>query len=1098
MRSPPRALLVLVAFASAGEALAQPEERVTQPLEPRRHRHVWHKNGAPLKDIEFTYSGRIAHGAQDVQVSVSAEVQYHLRETGGVATEIAFSGADWPMNRVEVTYADGTTAAEEGSFFKNGVTVTFPARGPVTRVTVHGALVSYAWSVEWRLAQARLPTVTRAGLVRMDPETALLDLVPLQFFRVAAELDGDVPAELRKTAVLRNPRTGATLDVALTLARLPGGPHLLSEPVLLGVPDTPNDVPQLAACPGDTLELSVDSARATAVVRPGDTTFDPDPCAPPPPPERFALQAVGATTRTFDPASDPRSAPLEVLLLDEAGAPLPDEEVVWQLRQTGEAYATTTDAEGRARLDFAVVERGRFVAVAEGVPLGEPLVDRVRRPQDPPFYDVDVAPLDPIIALGVAAPVAFQVELVRPNAIELFTRGGRLEHLLHEQRFFIRVWPGRRIRDRTRPLDVELATSAGDRLTVALPRTDGGVFESTTPLYLANGANHADLRLDAGANPRGQLRVTALDVTLAVRAYPTELDYRYEEGRDMLALVEDALEAAVAAPDLTPEEQANLRDRLALVGQANRWARARLSTSYKAALVYTYLGLVALEAGGLGEAVDESVNAAADAYHRAHPGWHPFPISVRETAPPAIRFGFEVERDRVIHAFALTRSANFAVVLAAVQGLFPELTWRALLHGLREVVVAPGLAAYTAITGWTADGEVATSMQRFVGGVEALLGLVVLAETAVALAALGRSAQALLQRFRAGRAASRGLELDAAALGEGLTVARQEAVEALEAAQAAQRRERTRQRYTAKVDRANAQLDELRQRRAELQGGRQALVDELAAKERDLAARVARGETRNKGRQAAIGVARRKLQRLEGRMAKLDQRIAKRRARKLRAYQALGNIERLGLSRAEVEALIQARRLPDPFDRVADTFVHKLYEDQVTGALPGFSKGKGVVVRTSHPSVLGDAFGEPLTQPRRQHRTARPVPDHVNETTLDMADSKFYDFDTRTSDTYRRAAAREIAETVEKARLVQRERVRARRRANDLPVDGPDGEDLVNQVVYQRQVTIVTPTTVPPEVQAMIRLLVGKRSASQLRFRVIAPDLAGWAARSRF
>jgi hypothetical protein len=114
--------------------------------------------------------------------------------------------------------------------------------------------------------------------------------------------------------------------------------------------------------------------------------------------------------------------------------------------------------------------------------------------------------------------------------------------------------------------------------------------------------------------------------------------------------------------------------------------------------------------------------------------------------------------------------------------------------------------------------------------------------------------------------------------------------------------------------------------------------------------------------------------------------------------------------------------------------------------------------------------------------------DHINYETLDVADSKYYDFpDGMTEEAMRTAAAR-IADTVEKGRMVQAQLVRNRRIEQGLPLD----DDLIWQVVSTRSVTIITPTGIPPRVMTLIKQLVGPRAAARLRFRVVEPQIDRW------
>ena len=950
------------------------------------------------------------------------------------------------------------------------------------------------------------PKIVRLEYKRMDSETALKDLVPLQFFRVVATLDQKPIPGHSETIVITNNRTKKNVSVKLT----PFGKNkwLVSPMILVGLPDTPNLAPQIPSCPNDEIITQSGKLLKKIKVAHGDTTFHPAPCKPLPPPAAYTLTAVGSLKVQYNIQSNPKPTPLRVQLKDDQGKAVEGEEIIWLSKTTGEAFVTETNKKGIAVLDFMVSNRGIYHAVAEGLKIGNGYVDKNLNPKaTASYYDFEVAPKNPLIAIGVSnTPPAFKIDFVRPTTIEIWTRkSSNITSVLYDDRFFIRIWPGRYIYKRTKPVTVTLRGSSGDQFTIQAKRTGAKVFETQTPCYANDSSLHSDNRLKV---PKylGKIRIMVLGSKATLPVYPTKHDRLYEEAIKRLALVEDVLTAAAKSPGLDKTQKANLKQKSGLVAKANRWMRERLTKPYKIALINTYLGLALMQPSELGAKINVSALKAEAAYNQRYAGKRPFPISIRIARPTIMRFHTTVERDKVLAAFLIVRTKNFKVVAKAIRGLF-DISVQKIMKGLKHAIISPGLSLYTAVTGWTIDGERATTYQQVVGGVEAAIGLLALAETAVRLVSFARASSSFVKRVATGRSKSADLDFAHPNASSGLTVAKEVAEDAVKAAKATKRRKRRLKTYLTKVDAAGKNLVDLKKKRGSEHKLRKKLETELAQKKTELATRQAQGKTKNKGREKAIGVLERKIKRLDKRLDGLAKKIDKQVAKKLNAYRALGRMEREGLSRLQISELIQKRQIPDGHDRIGDTFVHRLYEDHVTQQLgKGFSKGYGIKLNSSHPGVLGKRFGEPLKKPKRQTTTKRPTMDHINKKTGDVADSKYYNFARKRRELsaeafaeYKKKAAREIAETVEKGRMVQREMIRAKRRKKGLPeLDDSMTENLVNRVVYQRQVIIVTPVIVPPDVQKLIKLLVGERSAKMLRFKVIPTDLPNWINKATF
>ena len=919
------------------------------------------------------------------------------------------------------------------------------------------------------------------GFTTLDPEVSLSEALPLQIVRITASLQTD-PDSARMPelpAIVTNRRTSETVEIKLKQTKRKSR-TFTSNPLLLAVENADsNNFPEISTCPGDVLEVSFAGQRGSLSVLEPDEDLDLPPCSVLPPFPVLKFEARGSVERTIDPARQERADSLKVRLLDERNNPISGEEIIWRFPALdGRAVSTFTDRRGFTRLDFAIQVGGSFAVVVDGLVTDLALSDG--------SWDIEVTPKDPLIAsLSQQGVVNFKVDLVVPTAISLFDRrGAPVSVLLDDTEFFIRLRLGR--------ADMASTGQAGEIALKVLGKNGDEVLDSIdvkaektavrntfeTPIRTFAVVRGESLRTGEIIVPdRGIVSVVFNSTEYKVPFYKSSWSKLDVETKVVLDFWKDALEGSLSARGLLPEEREILEYRLSLLENARAWLEEpHPDDNHRFAVAKVYLNLISADIEDLGEPVDRPATNEA------------IPSSLRGTT---IRFVSSEEARLVTSALVEASGLSAESIRAIPSSTAQNVT--DFVKSLPESVLSPAIGAYVAATGYTADGQVATVLERVLGGVDGALAVVGTTGALAKFASFTRAARAMGLRVALSEINLAGLtfrEILDNRSGASLPVyvARDVAFEAVQRGKPA-RGPRKIERLTKSSKRSGYYIDKFSSEAADARKQIETLEQKLRSHEQRLAAAQAAGRG-TKGVTNDIGIAEKKITAATRRAKELEKKVTNYRVRKEKADLALGRIAKRKLTEAELEGLKQRGELPRARDRIGEKMAQEHYEEQVNDFLAeeGYQAGTGVRLRTAYPSPLGEGHGAAASRGSRE-ATKAPVMDHVNPTTLDVADSKYYNLKGAGEGTEKALkAAREIADTAEKGRLVQIQKVRKQRADRGLPLDN----ESVWEDVCQRKVTIITPTDMPGHIQDLIKLFVGEKSARNVKFRTVAAMVDGW------
>ena len=1000
----------------------------------------------------------------------------------------------------------------------------------------------------------------RAASVRlspMDPEREITEAIPLQFIRISAQSSGFPTTEAGDRLVARiGKRGGASIDVVLKPWSADPHPLYVSDPILIATPgaDRNDGTIEVPGCTGDEIEARVAEFSTKLDVGVPNDANDPAPCLPPPDPPRLRIEARSALSLTFDPDDRgdlrlltgfgdlPRDTrgmnmpnPPEVRLLDENKQPLEEEQIVWVIPEREQTYVTYTDADGVSRLDFRVGARGTFAASVDGVPTGEPIPDGK--------YRLLAAPSDPTFAaLLEGGPAEFEIDFVSPSTIDVIdSTGARLDALVSQQRFGVRVWLGRKDlktlgNPKGKVLKVRLDPPIRLRepLIVEARHVNGRAFESG---FLYSARTEASIRsslerLTGGVNllvePGEIVTLSYSGTSVGAVVYPN--DVRLAEARIRAGLLfwRDSIETQLSA---THDGASRLR-LLRLRGFMTRgleWLDdANLPLHYRVPVAGEYLGLLEVPDQALG------LYAQPRAFSRFGSASHNFVC------------GFE--EGRVTNALEGAYQATIVTTgerLRRVGGGFVDF-----IVGMPDMLfVTPFLGGYTAITGWTADGETASTFERILGGFDAVTAAFGTAQ--IVRGAALRAVSAGRAAFSAGQRAVIGEGLTSGALSftrtfaaeTGVALARQAPEYVVEGIAEAVGREifvgtpgvserveislvpepailmLNGRKRSPRPGSARARLNRSVQYREKYHGARMSdlsdaanKIDVLEREIRDLTSQLGSASpAQRRELTAQLNSRKTRLQQVDQRLTTLAKRARRHSEVLERSNRALNELRDISLSDEYVRQMLRQNPSWRPYgsQSVAGTRAQIHYERQIATSLEkdGFVRGTRNNVRTAYRSPLDEGYLAGAGGGRQRQAVTKPTPDHINPETLEMGDSKYYKpFDQlqrkktlpggRVVDEFNLCAA-EIADTVEKARLVQEQLLFERLKAQKLAAGKVVNESRLRQKAASQlrsdsapKITIYTPEDMPAEIQNAIRKLSPPGGAVQ--FKTVPPKILNW------
>ncbi|PCJ95227.1 MAG: hypothetical protein COA45_12320 [Zetaproteobacteria bacterium] len=859
------------------------------------------------------------------------------------------------------------------------------------------------------------------------------------------------------------------------------GRLFVSRPVLISVPNAKphKEFAEVHACPDSTLSISVKNKNITIPVIPSADRRAPKPCHQG---EFSALDfsPVGETNITLDPQAG-KGRPLIMRLRDSEGNALPNEPVIWKIATYEDAvFETFTDEKGEARLDFTVIERGHFQAVVDGLPAGPMIFSSTS-------ITIDVFLGEPIVgALSANSKYRFTVDLVKPTTIEFFVSGGAkiTNYLKDDQKFFIRLRLGDSDKQKyrgTSELTVKLTGNDGkntqdeDTLSPSVIKTVPGIYESRVRTI----ATDSDVAVRTGeiVAPNGGIITASFNgVALSVPFYKTVWHGAVIAAEARLEIARLMVNIASQQDNIPAELKKALQLKSNLVTTADQWKTIEHpSRRMRAVIANTYADLLEAPVSALGSVKHTTLQS------------HAIPHYLQDSTTAPILFRTTGEATKVVNAI----NAEARAILGIAASIPSQLTHHVIntAKGLPEGIISGG---YVLATGWTVDGQIATNMERVVGAIDVLT---MVGGTAVVgkLSSLGRSARALKLRKAAkakpkasGRSGGPATFASEARAGGGSLNPKPSSSVVKKALE------------PADIPRGTKKLEDATRRLENSQGWVEHWAGDIGRFETKLSKLEGELKALQKKRNAAASANR-------GTLAVTDQIISKwshiqstkksiviRKGKVShwkgvldRANFDISRITGRNLSLRQLEKLKQQGKLPAATDRIHNRTAYGQYEGQLNKALAGegYTPGYGITLDAPIPSSLGKGFGATAKRGWRGH-TKAPVMDHINKTTFDMADSKYYNIADDVSDSVAKQVAREINETIEKGRAVQIKEL-----GKKLGIT--DSSKLWREVC-KRKITIYTPRGLPRRVKDMIRKLQGPHSGPTIKFKVVEADFMSW------
>ena len=1103
---------------------------------PPRLEGVWTLEGDPdNRTLTLVQDGAQLTGkALRPDQSLSFEVTGSIAEGGSIKLTVFFdrSEASSDPNITDALWATAVESRADSSHpnaLKASMEATYEAAADalsgertVPVIEHHGDKFDKVSdnTIKFRLTRTQEYT---AGFSFADTTVPMTEAIPLQFLRVTAKPKnaGLDTSGIKLTATVKNARTGKSTDVELK--QDPDNKNLLASlPVLLAVPGAdPNaGFSEIAACPGDSIKVTIKGATATLQVATPADILDRVPCKAPPPPPVVRLRATTPTDLSFDAVAtathegkgifgDFRGTQMplgpRVALTHGQGQPLADEALVWSFAERGEAFVTYTNSQGASALDFQIVDRGNFMPLIDGALTGSPIPDGK--------LTIVVAPRDPVYAaLLDHGPVQFTVDLVSPTALDFIDKQGyRISSVVSGEALWVRAWLGRSDKQAARgkrSIDVRIDPPIAliKPVTVQAPRRGSDrVYETNTsnsaPFSVRtkasiSGAFQPGLLVDDGDLVTGSYGMAQAHVSV----YGTAVRQAEAQLRDAFNLLSDSLRTQAS-------KEARIRRQL--VQNALAWLDdADMKIEFRVAVAQRYVSLIQADPDQLGEpfASPRTAKLSVGASHA-------FASQAElDQATAALNEAQRADPERLVNKLvAFGKGAGHLIVS------LPEI-----------LIVDPALGGYTAVTGLNAEGEVATTYQRVMGGADAIISVVGAVSAVKGLAKMATALKGLVARalIAEGKTVievtiAEAVAIEAASVE--LTATKEVVAEVLQAAgpvtgeastsaatEAASAATDATSSATAATAAAPAKagkmarlLETIERRQGYMIDRASDIVDaeakatELEAKIADLKQAQASASTTKKAEGIAekIANAEKKIADIRNRrIPDLQRRLDGHRKVWEDANRALARLEGRSLTEAELKSMLAQKKFPGPFDLVNGTVANKQYENQITRMLKAQNKnweaGVGIEIPSAYESPLGEGFGGTVKNDFSNVRKGvrRPTPDHFNPQTAAAADSKYYDFANMAKDNYAKAA-KEIADTVEKARIVQATKIAggvAETRLHDT---------LEFAESWTKEMTIYTPTDAPSEVQQLVRELVGPRTGGDtLKFATIAPDPISWLA----
>nr|WHW29826.1 hypothetical protein [uncultured bacterium] len=870
-------------------------------------------------------------------------------------------------------------------------------------------------------------------ITQIDPELVVESLRPYNLIRVKA-IFMEKPKE-NVTASLDSIFGG---KLELDLEPLSSPNTYISETFLLNMDGLKSEYNALSLKVGNKDSISITIGETTTFFPLSLQSLPDVPDLP-----GIRITRNGPLEITVDPQAG-INGELNVRVIDEFDYPIPNIRVVWDVKGFQEDMpCTVTDEDGITKLGFVPISTGGFDPVDSDLPISSSLKSQMYKIK-PILED------SKLLELVSEDTPEFKVDLVAPTFLRILNHNYQESaYLVKGENTFFQVTPGRAdAQGLGSTLEVTVIDPDDEEETLELRESPKkGTYENIDPWS----AEHDD------DGEKVVLRFNNRKTSVPV--YETEYKGQDSQLYPTLNLLKQINLQVRRSNELTKEQQTELHLKAKMIANAIIWLDEP-SGIYQIPINSTgkYLELLELPLSELGPMKEIKVDPEE------------MPGTLKKTK---IVYACQKEADEITET--IQRAAN---------RFDNNVTWTC-FKTIVEIVAAPHIGAYTAYTGRTIEGKKVGTLERFVGGVTAMTGLIPVGGAFVRYARAARAMERhalshlnwyattmekayTVRLFAIKAAASQQLRIQLASLFK-KTIKEE------------QRIQKQAQKTLDDVDKLQSKIRTLED---DIMTTKNKLDSEIARRADDPFLKPVTKEMESWGR----GIKRREmslsLRRKELKRAKVKHQL---------------QVERLDdlylgreLNKKELLRLHEERLLPAHNDKFGGRRSTDLYQGQVEGDLAATGAAwKGVTKRKIHTPYRQTRWGTDFKVAKK--KTIAPEADHLHVNGLQGADSKFWTFwpdevgdgltnilKGRDTITHR---VRQAVNSIEKGRQIQ---------YNMLVKDSGQKGMLVWEKVWDLDFYIITPIKVPEHVQNIIKASVGG-AGRKIKFKVVPARLDDWA-----
>ncbi|MCK5057878.1 MAG: hypothetical protein KAT34_14565 [Candidatus Aminicenantes bacterium] len=142
-------ILGLIIFLTLCPLKAKAQHQSHLYLPQQSHREIWHDSEEKvIKDFQWTFSPRIFRQGPFAVIELKGEITKHTDVFSSVSGETEFKNVRKTVNKIEVSFPDGTTMMQEGRYY-DWEKIRIPTKKRIYFLRTHHTLGSRHWNITW-------------------------------------------------------------------------------------------------------------------------------------------------------------------------------------------------------------------------------------------------------------------------------------------------------------------------------------------------------------------------------------------------------------------------------------------------------------------------------------------------------------------------------------------------------------------------------------------------------------------------------------------------------------------------------------------------------------------------------------------------------------------------------------------------------------------------------------------------------------------------------------------------------------------------------------------------------------------------------------